>query len=209
MRFFQRALLQQILSEKLDAWDRIHFSKRFVSYTEPTSSTEPIVLTFKDGTTATCDIVIGSDGIRSAVRRNMFTDLSNEAERDGRTEEASRLRGMIEPTWVGEVTYRGLIPASDLSEELKQFADRPQIVRGFLLLSRRYTADPARAYLQLCGKNRVRLKIVHVLISSSRHLAAYGIVSSDGGKVHQLRCWGIHSWIRFCLRGPLGQEDHS
>ncbi|TBU31268.1 FAD/NAD(P)-binding domain-containing protein [Dichomitus squalens] len=131
LHMFHRSMLQRILAEKLDATDRIHFSKRLTSYSEPTSPTEPIVLNFKDGTTATCDIVIGSDGIRSSVRRTMFANLSDESERHGRIEEASRFRAMVEPIWSGHVTYRGLVPASDLSEEeLRQFASTPQILCG-------------------------------------------------------------------------------
>ncbi|EJF62089.1 FAD/NAD(P)-binding domain-containing protein [Dichomitus squalens LYAD-421 SS1] len=127
---FQRSVLQQILSEKLDAKDRIHFSKRLTSYSEPTSPTEPIILHFKDGTTATCDIVIGSDGIRSSVRRTMFAKLSDESERHGHIEDASRTRVMVEPIWSGHVTYRGLILASELSEDLRRFASTPQILCG-------------------------------------------------------------------------------
>ncbi|EJF57443.1 FAD/NAD(P)-binding domain-containing protein [Dichomitus squalens LYAD-421 SS1] len=130
LHMFHRSMLQRILAEKLDATDRIHFSKRLTSYSEPTSPTEPIVMNFKDGTTATCDIVIGSDGIRSSVRRTMFANLSDESERHGRIEEASRFRAMVEPIWSGHVTYRGLVPASDLSEELRQFASTPQILCG-------------------------------------------------------------------------------
>ncbi len=120
--------MQQLLAKHLDAGDRIHFSKRLTSYSEA-SPTDPITLNFKDGTAATCDLVIGSDGIRSAVRRTMFNDLADEAERGGQAEEAVRLRAMVDPIWSGQVAYRGLAPASALSEELLQYALAPQVVR--------------------------------------------------------------------------------
>ena len=130
---FHRSILQQLLAKHLDAGDRIHFSKRLVSYSE-SPPTEPITLTFRDGTTATCDLVVGSDGIRSAVRRTMFNDLANGAEKDGQAEEATRFRTMIDPIFSGQIAYRGLAPASALSEELLQYIlGGPHIVRMLLL----------------------------------------------------------------------------
>ena len=119
--------MQQLLAKNLDAGDRIHFSKRLTSYSEP-SPTDPITLSFKDGTTATCDLVVGSDGIRSAVRRTMFSGLADEAERGGQVEEAARLRAMMEPIFTGQVAYRGLAPASALSEGLLQYGLTSQVV---------------------------------------------------------------------------------
>ena len=131
---FHRSLLQQLLAKHLNADDNIHFSKRLSSYQEPASPTDPIVLNFKDGTTATCDLVIGSDGIRSAVRRTMYNTFADEADASGQAEEAARLRAMVEPIWTGQVAYRGLTPASELSEDLLKFVSSPQIVRGLLIL---------------------------------------------------------------------------
>ncbi|KAI1789079.1 FAD/NAD(P)-binding domain-containing protein [Ganoderma leucocontextum] len=126
---FHRSILQQLLANHLDAGDRIHFSKRLASYSE-TSSTEPITLNFKDGTTATCDLVVGSDGVRSAVRRTMFNEYADVAGTRGQAEEAARLREMVEPGFSGEVVYRGLAPASALSPELVDYSRVPQILLG-------------------------------------------------------------------------------
>ena len=124
---FHRSLLQQLLAKHLDAGDKIHFSKRLKSYSE-TSATEPITLNFKDGTTATCDLVVGSDGIRSAVRRTMYNELADEAEKRGETEEAARLREMVEPVYSGQIAYRGLVPTSALSDEIVEYAKAPLLV---------------------------------------------------------------------------------
>ena len=98
-----------------------------MSYSE-TSSTDPITLNFKDGTTATCDLVVGSDGIRSAVRRTMYNNLGDEAEQRGDVQEAARLREMVEPVFSGQIAYRGLAPASALSPELVEFSSGPGTV---------------------------------------------------------------------------------
>ena len=128
---FQRAILQQLLAKRLDAGDNIHFSKRLASYSEPTAN-GPITLNFKDGTTATCDVLIGSDGVRSAVRRTMFNEYADEAEQRGQSQESARLRDMVEPVFSGQVAYRGLAPASALSEEALEHVRTPQIVSVYL-----------------------------------------------------------------------------
>ena len=111
-----------------DADQILHFSKRLASYTEPASLSEPIVLKFRDGTEATCDVLVGSDGIRSAVRRTMFNELADEAEKRGETEEAARLRDMVEPVYSGQIAYRGLVPTSALSDEIVEYAKAPLLV---------------------------------------------------------------------------------
>ena len=126
---FQRAILQQLLAKRLDAGDSIHFSKRLASYSEPTAN-GPITLNFKDGATATCDVLIGSDGVRSAVRRTMFNQYADEAEQRGQSQESARLRDMVEPVFSGQVAYRGLAPARALSEEALEHVRTPQIVSG-------------------------------------------------------------------------------
>ena len=111
---FHRAQLQQVLFNHIRSADKIiHFNKRLVEYVEPASTTEPILLQFKDGTSATCDLLVGSDGIRSAVRRTMYTALAD-AEEGHR---ANELRACIEPVWSGTVAYRGVIPANKLPTE--------------------------------------------------------------------------------------------
>ena len=131
---FHRSILQKLLAKHLDAGDRIHFAKRLTSYSEP-SPADPITLNFKDGTTATCDFIVGSDGIRSAVRRTMYNDFAKEAEKRGEAEEAARFRGMVEPVFTGQIAYRGLAPASALSPELLEYTCSPQIVRLHCLIT--------------------------------------------------------------------------
>ncbi|KAM5540139.1 hypothetical protein V8D89_006279 [Ganoderma adspersum] len=126
----QRSILQQVLTKHIGGDDKIHFSKRLTSYESETSPAGPITLRFKDGTTATCDLVIGSDGVRSAVRRKMFTDLANQAQNRGRADEAVRLREMVEPVYSGQIAHRGLAPSSALSENAFEQTRSPQLLIG-------------------------------------------------------------------------------
>ena len=92
----------------------LHFSKRLSSYEEPASPDEPIVMKFRDGSEATCDLLVGSDGIRSAVRRTMYTAL---AEKEKDETRAAELLKIIDPVWSGIIVYRGLVPIGSIAEE--------------------------------------------------------------------------------------------
>ncbi|KAJ7188021.1 FAD/NAD-P-binding domain-containing protein [Mycena filopes] len=83
-----------------------HFGKRLVSYENQV--TGEIELRFTDGTTTVCDLLVGCDGIKSAVRAQM---LRMKAEED----EQPHLLDLIEPKWTGVIAYRGLIPSTHLT----------------------------------------------------------------------------------------------
>ena len=77
---------------------QLHLSHRFESYED---IGHEVVLHFSNGTSATCDILIGVDGIRSAVRK-CFLDKRGLNSRS------------YEPYWSGGYAYRGLIPVEEL-----------------------------------------------------------------------------------------------
>ena len=88
MQSFHRAEFLKILEKNIPSSYRTHFGKRLESYEDSTSN--PITLRFKDGTTATCDVLIGADGVKSAVRRSMFADLAAKAQDDAQAAEIGR-----------------------------------------------------------------------------------------------------------------------
>ena len=87
-----------------------------MNYIEPeqgdTHSTSSIRLKFVDGTTATTDILIGADGIRSVVRKTMFEAASKDSSND-RTD----LKQYINATFTGMTVYRSLVSAEALRKE--------------------------------------------------------------------------------------------
>jgi len=97
---FHRADLQQTLTSKLPG--RLHLSHRLVSYEEVG---DEIHLTFQDGSSAICDLLIGVDGIKSVVRKCFL-------EKQGLSSSPS-----FNPVWTGSFAYRGLVPAEDLEKE--------------------------------------------------------------------------------------------
>lgn len=92
-----RADLHEILVNATEANDpgSILVDHAFERYTE---TDDGIEITFANGNTATCDVLIGADGIRSGVRSAMF--------------------GPEDPKFTGNVAYRGLVNKGDLSDDV-------------------------------------------------------------------------------------------
>jgi len=87
---FHRADLLAVLVAGLPA-DRVHTGKRCTGVTQ---QVDDATAHFEDGTSITADLVVGADGIRSAVR--------------------TVLLGPEKPRFSGHVAYRGLAPAERL-----------------------------------------------------------------------------------------------
>ncbi|KIP05117.1 hypothetical protein PHLGIDRAFT_168146 [Phlebiopsis gigantea 11061_1 CR5-6] len=118
---FHRAHFLDALADLLPA-GVAHLGKRLVSFTYKNTPTGQVGLHFVDGTSATCDVLLGCDGIRSVVRRCMFEGLA----RDGRPQ----LTQYIEPMWTGEILYRCLIPSEELP--LKNGGKHPVLQRPII-----------------------------------------------------------------------------
>lgn len=129
---FHGAIIKQ-LSPRV----RTFTSKRLISYEMSSSfslddsdSSEHILLNFKDGSSATCDILIGADGVKSAVRGCMFEGLAKNAENEGDTKKAEELRDHVKAKFSGASVYRTLIPAEVLRKISPEHPslDRPAFV---------------------------------------------------------------------------------
>ena len=114
---FHRADLQQTLTSKLSG--RLYLSHRLVSYEEVS---DEIHLTFQDGSSAICDLLIGVDGIKSIVRKCFL-------EKSGLSFSPS-----FNPVWTGSFAYRGLVPADELEKEFPghRAVIMPVMVRNLL-----------------------------------------------------------------------------
>ncbi|KAI0152172.1 salicylate 1-monooxygenase [Hypoxylon sp. NC0597] len=129
---FYRAHLQEALAKHVDP-SRIHLSKSFESV-DVDKSNKKLKLKFADGSTATADIILGADGIHSAVR-TFFVPTSSTA-------------------WTGWVAFRSVFPIShvahikDLPDEANHFwgPDRTLFVsklgRDLFTVVGSYQADP-------------------------------------------------------------------
>jgi salicylate hydroxylase len=75
---------------------------------------------FEDGTTANFDLVIGADGLKSVIRRDLLTaKFPDEIDR-------------ILPIWSGSTVYRFLVPMQALSQKA---ADHPAITKATMVSS--------------------------------------------------------------------------
>jgi salicylate hydroxylase len=109
---FHRADFQKVLLARLPTSYRIHCSKRLRSYNQRQGG--PISLLFEDGTGTKCDVLLGADGLKSAVRRSLLGEKALWAQGEGRWSEAADLTSVIEPCWSGTNAYRALIPGDKL-----------------------------------------------------------------------------------------------
>ncbi|KAJ7595521.1 hypothetical protein C8J56DRAFT_1115495 [Mycena floridula] len=95
---FHRPDLQQALFRNIPKSSRVHLKHRLVSYKE---TEDGVNLTFQNGTTASCDLLIGADGVKSVVRNGTKNHFR---------------RGPTEPVVTGFYAFRGLVPAERLRE---------------------------------------------------------------------------------------------
>jgi len=79
-------------------------SHRLVVYEE---LNDEVVLHFQNGKTETCDLLIGADGIRSAVRRCFLS----------KPQDPSRSLPLDPVFWSGEYAFRGLVEVDQLQAE--------------------------------------------------------------------------------------------
>ncbi|KAL1661016.1 hypothetical protein GGG16DRAFT_66390 [Schizophyllum commune] len=127
-----RADFQTVLVARLKKLgrDNVVCSKRLSSYSDASSSFDAPFPTFSGssssciasyGAVATCDVLIGADGLKSRVRIGMMEGLVSEATRQaaglaGAEGEAEALTAAAQPVWSGFVAYRVLISADKLRE---------------------------------------------------------------------------------------------
>ncbi|VDB84464.1 unnamed protein product [Peniophora sp. CBMAI 1063] len=108
-----RAELHGICFRRLPNRVATHTNKRLVSYLDPLDADTPIRLVFADGTEATCDVLIGADGVKSVVRATMLEGLASRLPEDEGQRES--LRERIPPRFSGAMTFRAIIPREKLS----------------------------------------------------------------------------------------------
>jgi 2-polyprenyl-6-methoxyphenol hydroxylase-like FAD-dependent oxidoreductase len=73
LRVYRYVLINELIEAMKQSGVEVAFGKKFVAATEHHDRVE---ISFEDGTTTTSSILIGADGIHSAVRRLLYPDLT-------------------------------------------------------------------------------------------------------------------------------------
>jgi len=119
MMGFHRAQYIALLVDMLAETGRAttHFGKRCVSFVQTDVDTVDGMVTahFKDGSSVTCDVLIGCDGIKSAVREELMREqpvqqMNHEISNNG------PVRTFAGTRFTGTVAYRALIMPNDLKK---------------------------------------------------------------------------------------------
>ncbi|KIP07412.1 hypothetical protein PHLGIDRAFT_47961, partial [Phlebiopsis gigantea 11061_1 CR5-6] len=107
---FQRVLLAHLATTRT----RLHTRKRLAHFTQPATPDAPIELTFADGATARCDLLVGADGLKSVVRAGMLRAAAAELHAQGHHADAEEALRGVAPRWSGTTAYRATIPTDVL-----------------------------------------------------------------------------------------------
>uniref|UniRef100_A0A0W0FUL0 Putative salicylate hydroxylase n=1 Tax=Moniliophthora roreri TaxID=221103 RepID=A0A0W0FUL0_MONRR len=118
---FHRGHFQGTVLRRLPPSCQIHYSKRLNSYSRDDNG--PIRLHFQDGTTATCDVLVGADGIRSVTRSCLLLERSAVAQSKGRSPADT---SQLDPEFSGWTAYRSLIPCDGLGTRGSDGISLPQ-----------------------------------------------------------------------------------
>ena len=103
-----RAVFLDSLAPHVDPL-RTHFNKRCVSLGIPHSG-GPVTIGFSDGTEVTADVVLGADGVRSAVRSYVVDGPKARKTENGHLDIARAV-------FTGFLAYRGLVSVAELKEK--------------------------------------------------------------------------------------------
>lgn len=114
-----RADLIKVLVNNVPDRYTTHYGKKLLRYSEARDehgAVSHLVLCFSNGTEVEADVLIGADGIRSAVRGCMY-DLVHASDCMSDTERAHCPRcSTATPTWDGIVCYRTLVSTEKLKK---------------------------------------------------------------------------------------------
>lgn len=103
-----RQHLVDLLKRHISSSCTVHFDKRLTEY--DTQSSGSLTLYFADGSTATTDVLVGADGIRSAVRKTLFETIGPGIV------DPSKTRHYSDPSWTGTLVYRTILSVEKLSK---------------------------------------------------------------------------------------------
>lgn len=124
LRSYHRAEFLSVLCSQIPSHYRTHFGRRLVSYScscscSSSDDDHEITLHFKDGGTVMCDVLVGADGVKSAVRHTMFSRLAATCEQGNATSRKEEYERCVDAQWSGITIYRALIERETLEAQVQ------------------------------------------------------------------------------------------
>jgi len=172
-----RATLRQILLTGLDA--RVHYGKMLERYQ---SSPEGVVAYFADGTSARGDVLVGADGIRSAVRRH-------------RAPHAKTVDAGITAIYgrVPLAAATAIVPREALEDIFTIATDERKVFLGIGTV--RFPQRPDQAATRLAPGTALRPQDDYVVcIVGARHEHFPNLHGKSGAKLQQIAAGTLGAW---------------
>ncbi len=185
-----RATLRQILLADLD----IRYGKRFERYEVGDSG---VIAHFDDGTVAQGQVLVGADGIRSAVRRQRAPHA------DTLDAGVTAIYGRIPLT-----TAKGLVPVETLEDIFTIAADARKVFLG--LGSVRFPTPPAKAAARIIPSIAMRAEddyVVCIVGGRHGHFPA-GMREAPGPRLQEIALEVLSEWPA-AARSVVGAGDPS
>jgi 2-polyprenyl-6-methoxyphenol hydroxylase-like FAD-dependent oxidoreductase len=190
-----RATLREILLGGLD--HVIHFGEEFVSYT---SDADGVTATFRSGRTVRGDLLVGADGIRSAVRRQRLPDAQIQD---------SGVRAIYGRIPMAEAV--GCLPAQVLKDVFTVAVDERQFFLGLGPV-----AFPVRPDLASVAKQSTRLRradsYVACIVGGRQEVSGRddtALRALDSGGLQELSCELLRAWPAAARRIPSCADPSS
>ena len=126
---FHRADVQDVLLQHVSPNIRFHLSHRLVRYSQ---GNDKVHLEFKNGVTATCDVLVAADGINSVCRGILLAGQKSVSEIEGAQ--------LGRPVWSGIYVYRSLIDSDVIR---KQNPNHPSLSMPMMVRCNFYLCEPS------------------------------------------------------------------
>ncbi|KAG8216144.1 hypothetical protein J3R82DRAFT_8148 [Butyriboletus roseoflavus] len=182
-----------ILERHLPSSCTVHPKKRLVSYIETRTTrctlAPPVTLNFADGTTATTDVLIGADEVRSAVRKALFEAASDDKNGDDEID----LEQYIDATFTGITVYRWLIPVETLKKENPEHPALKDMMFGKYVSCHIYSDSPTSRLRSTVFPIRLPTALINVVVfvtdpsSAGTHYEGHWV--SDGSHDELVECF--------------------
>ncbi|KAK1217832.1 hypothetical protein PQX77_019505 [Marasmius sp. AFHP31] len=188
-----RSILLDLVQTKLTDMCKIHTLKHVISYNETPEG--PIIIQFKDGSTATADILVGCDGVNSDTRVTMYRKLA-------KTDPSRGYESFCKPKWRYNsdfITFVNLRLTTDIVYS-GQLAYRAAVQKS--KVSELYPNHQALDQVKIwCGKNKVG-RVFLFVVEPISNLLQHAVTHPFGQLIHVICYYNEEGGYGKAFTGP-------